>query len=83
MKRELKAKERQLQSLLSKPVFPKGFSGKYFNNNLATSIYQDEEKAIEVMRKAMKDTSGKNNEDSVGSQKKLQPQKSKKSKKLK
>ncbi|EFN81150.1 ATP-dependent RNA helicase DDX24 [Harpegnathos saltator] len=51
LKRQLKAKRRQLQSLLTKVVFPKGFSGKYYDDNLSTNIYPDTEKAVEVMKK--------------------------------
>lgn len=52
LRRHLKAKKSQLRFLLSKPVFPKGFSGKYYDDNLTIDMTQDAQKAIEVMKKS-------------------------------
>ncbi|XP_029160128.1 DEAD-box ATP-dependent RNA helicase 13-like [Nylanderia fulva] len=54
LRRQLKVKKNQLQSQLSKPVFPKGFSGKYLDDNLNIDPAQNTEKAIEVMKKVIK-----------------------------
>lgn len=82
LKRQLKAKKNQLRSLLSKPIFPKGFSGKYFDDNLNINIIQDAQKAIDVMKKVIEDNTDKSKDSNAALQKKY-PQKSKRSKKLK
>ncbi|XP_032665529.1 ATP-dependent RNA helicase ddx24 [Odontomachus brunneus] len=81
LKRQLKAKRRQLQSLLTQVVFPRGFSGKYLDDNVSTNIYPDTEKAVEVMKKVIKDIP--NGKSSKESRKRQYSQKPKKSKKLK
>ncbi|KAL6441322.1 hypothetical protein ACFW04_003521 [Cataglyphis niger] len=70
LRRQLKLKRNQLRSLLSKPVFPKGFSGKYLDDNLNIDPAQDTEKAIEVMKKAIENNSHKRKENNIVSQKK-------------
>ncbi|EZA59290.1 hypothetical protein DMN91_008515 [Ooceraea biroi] len=83
LKRYLKAKKRQLQSLLSKPVFPKGFSGKYLDDDLKIGLAQDTEKAVEVMKNVMKANPGKVEESNVVSRKRRRPQNSKRRKRFK
>ncbi|XP_031834227.2 ATP-dependent RNA helicase DDX24 [Nomia melanderi] len=55
LKRQLKMKKRQLDSLLSKPLFPKGYSGKYFNNNIEFKLADTTEKAVDIMKKVIKE----------------------------
>lgn len=69
LRRQLKVKKNQLQSLLSKPVFPRGFSGKYLDDNLKIDPAQDTEKAIEVMKKVIENNSDKSKENNTVSQK--------------
>jgi len=83
LKRQLKAKKHQLQSLLSKTVFPKGFSGKYLDDNLKVDLTQNTEKAVEVMKKVIKTNPSKSEEDSVAPQKRQRPQNSKRRKRFK
>ncbi|XP_024887119.1 ATP-dependent RNA helicase ddx24-like, partial [Temnothorax curvispinosus] len=86
LKRQLKAKKSQLRFLLSKPMFPKGFSGKYLYDNLNVDIVQDAQKAVEVMKKIIEDNADKSKANNAAIQKrqqKLKPQKLKKFKKLK
>ncbi|XP_077277605.1 ATP-dependent RNA helicase DDX24 [Temnothorax americanus] len=86
LKRQLKAKKSQLRFLLSKPMFPKGFSGKYLDDNLNVDIVQDVQKAVEVMKKIIEDNADKSKANNAAIQKrqqKLKPQKLKKFKKLK
>lgn len=64
-----------MRSLLSKPVFPKGFSGKYLDDNLNIDSAQDTEKAIEVMKKAIENNSRKRKENNIVSQKRKRLQK--------
>lgn len=52
-KRSLKVKNTILSKLLNKPVFPKGFSGKYLDSSIRTSLQQDSQKAIDVMKLAI------------------------------
>lgn len=75
LRRQLKVKRNQLRSLLSKPVFPKGFSGKYLDDNLNIDPAQDAEKAIEVMKKAIENNSRKRKENNIVSQKRERLQK--------
>lgn len=56
--------------MLSKPVFPRGFSGKYLDDNLNIDPAQDTEKAIEVMKKVIKNNPGKRKENNTVPQKK-------------
>ena len=57
IKRALKAKKHHLSTLLSKPLFPKGFSGKYpeMNYNLDLKVNDEPQKAVEIMQKAIKE----------------------------
>ncbi|OWR53562.1 ATP-dependent RNA helicase DDX24 like protein, partial [Danaus plexippus plexippus] len=50
----LKTKRKQLESILARPLFPKGFSYKYptLNDPNALQVTSDE-KALEVMKKAI------------------------------
>ncbi|XP_029677924.1 LOW QUALITY PROTEIN: ATP-dependent RNA helicase ddx24-like [Formica exsecta] len=75
LRRQLKVKRSHLRSLLSKPVFPKGFSGKYLDDNLNINSAQDTEKAIEVMKKAIENNSRKRKENNIVSQKRKRLQK--------
>jgi len=84
VRRQLKAKRHQLQSLLLKKLFPKGFSGKYLDNDLKIDLTQDAEKAVEVMKKVMKVNPSKSEEDSVAApQKRQRSQNSKRRKRFK
>ncbi|XP_018306369.1 ATP-dependent RNA helicase ddx24, partial [Mycetomoellerius zeteki] len=85
LRRQLKAKKNQLRSLLSKPVFPKGFSGKYLDANLNVDVAQDAQKAIEVMKKIIENNTEKSKDSNATSQKRQRTQKlrSKKIKRLK
>ncbi|GAB1870027.1 ATP-dependent RNA helicase [Camponotus japonicus] len=69
LKRQLKVKKNHLRSLLSKPVFPRGFSGKYLDDNLKIDPAQDTEKAIEVMKKVIENNPDKIKENNTVSQK--------------
>ncbi|XP_076644359.1 ATP-dependent RNA helicase DDX24 [Halictus rubicundus] len=53
LKHQLKIKRRHLDSLLSKPLFPKGFSGKYLDTNIAFTLTDDNEKAVNIMKKVI------------------------------
>lgn len=84
LKRQLKAKKRQLQHLLSKPVFPKGYSGKYLDDDLKIDLAEDAEKAVEVMKKMIKVHPDKSEESSnVVPQKRRRLQNGKKHKRFK
>lgn len=74
-----------MRSLLSKPVFPKGFSGKYLDANLNVDVAQDAQKAIEVMKKIIENNTEKSKDSNATSQKRQRTQKlrSKKIKRLK
>ncbi|XP_012284459.1 ATP-dependent RNA helicase DDX24 [Orussus abietinus] len=51
LRRQLKAKNHQLTALLRKPLFPKGFSGKYPDFNIKnTQLSGDPRKAVDVMK---------------------------------
>jgi len=82
LRRQLKTKKNQLRSLLSKPIFPRGFSGKYLDDNLNIDIVQDAQKAIEVMKKVIEDNTDKSKDNNTKI-KKRHPQELKRSKKLK
>ncbi|KAG6451629.1 hypothetical protein O3G_MSEX007266 [Manduca sexta] len=49
----IQAKKKQLEYMLSRPMFPKGFSFKYPTLNDPTALNQPEEKALQVMKKAI------------------------------
>jgi len=83
LRRQLKAKKNQLRFLLSKPVFPKGFSGKYLDDNLNVDVAQNAQKAIEVMKNVIENNTDKSKDDNAAFQKRQHTQKSKRSKKLK
>ncbi|XP_011866612.1 PREDICTED: ATP-dependent RNA helicase DDX24 [Vollenhovia emeryi] len=87
LRRQLKARKNQLRSLLSKPIFPKGFSGKYLDDNLNVDITQDAQKAIEVMKKVIEHNTDKSKDSNTVSKKRPKgekhPQKSRRSKILK
>lgn len=53
LRKQLKVKKHQLRALLMKPLFPRGFSGKYPETNVEISLEQNSEKAIDVMKKAL------------------------------
>lgn len=83
MRRQLKAKKHQLKSFLLKPVFPKGFSGKYLDHDLKLDLTQETEKAVEVMKRVMKANPIKSEESSVASPKRRLSQNSKRHKRFK
>lgn len=83
LRRQLKTKKNQLRSLLSKPIFPRGFSGKYLDDNLNIDIVQDAQKAIEVMKKVIEDNADKSKDNNTVFQKRQHSQESKRFKKLK
>lgn len=55
LRRLLKTKKHRLASLLSKPLFPKGFSGKYPDINVDYRFKEDHLKAVDVMKKAIEE----------------------------
>ncbi|XP_076681119.1 ATP-dependent RNA helicase DDX24 isoform X2 [Andrena cerasifolii] len=83
LRHQLKIKNRHLASLLSKPLFPKGFSGKYLDANIELEIVEDNEKAVDVMKKAIEEIPKKKKEKSKQSANKRVLLKSKVSKKAK
>lgn len=83
LRRQLKAKKNQLRSLLSKPIFPKGFSGKYLDDDLNIDIAQDTQKAIEVMKKVIENNTDKSKDSNATLKKRQRPRKSKRTKMLK
>ncbi|XP_012141553.2 ATP-dependent RNA helicase DDX24 [Megachile rotundata] len=50
LRHQLKIKKHQLTSLMSKPLFPKGFSGKYPDMNMDLDINQSNQKAVDIMK---------------------------------
>ncbi|XP_046417990.1 ATP-dependent RNA helicase DDX24 [Neodiprion fabricii] len=60
LKRQLKARRRQLKSLLAKPLFPKGFSGKYLDSSIEFQLDQGAQKAVDVMKQAIEEKPKKN-----------------------
>ena len=54
LKHQLKIKKHQLASLMSKMLFPKGFSGKYPDINTEFKLNEDQ-KAVEVMKKVIEE----------------------------
>lgn len=69
LRRQLKIKKNQLRLLFSKPVFPKGFSGKYLDENLKVDPGQNTAKAIEVVKEVIKHNAGKSKENDVNNSK--------------
>ncbi|XP_044016637.1 ATP-dependent RNA helicase DDX24-like, partial [Aphidius gifuensis] len=56
LKRQLKSKRKELERHLSTPLFPKGFSGKYLEQNIDTPMLHDNSKtAIQVMKQSLID----------------------------
>lgn len=55
LRRQLKAKRSQLTRLMSKPLFPKGFSGKYLDDSLELQLRQNTQTAVELMKKTISD----------------------------
>ncbi|XP_033212431.1 ATP-dependent RNA helicase DDX24 isoform X2 [Belonocnema kinseyi] len=55
IKRALKAKRHQLSNMLLKPLFPRGFSGKYPDVNFNLKINEEPQKAVEIMQNAIKE----------------------------
>ncbi|OAD59683.1 ATP-dependent RNA helicase DDX24, partial [Eufriesea mexicana] len=55
LKRQLKIKKRQLESLMSKVLFPKGFSGKYPDVNIEFKLNTENQKAIDIMKKVIEE----------------------------
>ncbi|XP_078036621.1 ATP-dependent RNA helicase DDX24 isoform X2 [Augochlora pura] len=62
LKHQLKIKRRHLESLLSKPLFPKGFSGKYLDTNMEFTLVDDNEKAVNIMKKVIEEIPQKQKE---------------------
>ncbi|XP_034940551.1 ATP-dependent RNA helicase DDX24 [Chelonus insularis] len=56
IKRQLKIKKHQLSALLSKPLFPKGYSGKYLNDTIEFELLPDKESAVEKVKKVIIDS---------------------------
>ncbi|XP_063990842.1 ATP-dependent RNA helicase DDX24 [Diachasmimorpha longicaudata] len=54
LRRQLKGKRQKLNGLLSTPLFPKGFSGKYLDmNEPLQGLQQDKQTAVEVMKQVI------------------------------
>lgn len=53
LRRHLKCKKAQLSKLMSKPLFPKGFSGKYLDGSLELQLQQNNQTAVELMKKSI------------------------------
>nr|XP_034181790.1 ATP-dependent RNA helicase DDX24 [Osmia lignaria]XP_034181791.1 ATP-dependent RNA helicase DDX24 [Osmia lignaria] len=53
LKHQLKIKKYQLASLMSKPLFPKGFSGKYPDINMDLKLSENNQKAVDIMKKVI------------------------------
>ncbi|CAK9823763.1 ATP-dependent RNA helicase DDX24 [Anthophora retusa] len=70
LKHHLKIKKRQLASLMSKPLFPKGFSGKYPDMNIEFNLKEDDKKAVDVMKKVIEEIPQKKKERNKKSKKK-------------
>ncbi|CAK9801225.1 ATP-dependent RNA helicase DDX24 [Anthophora quadrimaculata] len=81
LKHHLKVKKRQLASLMSKPLFPKGFSGKYPDMNTEFNLKEDDKKAVDVMKKVIEEIPQKKKERNKKSKKKNSFLKTKVSKK--
>ncbi|XP_043492137.1 ATP-dependent RNA helicase DDX24 [Polistes fuscatus] len=55
LRRSLKARRNKLTSLLSKPLFPRGFSGKYPDSNIDYNLDHGNSKAVDVMKKVIEE----------------------------
>ncbi|XP_043277004.1 ATP-dependent RNA helicase DDX24 isoform X2 [Venturia canescens] len=53
LRRQLKGKKAQLSKLMSRPLFPKGFSGKYLDGTLELELQQMGQTAVELMKKTI------------------------------
>lgn len=62
LKHQLKIKKHQLTSLMSKLLFPKGFSGKYPDVNIELKLDEDNQKAIDVMKRVIEEIPKKKKE---------------------
>ncbi|XP_017877753.1 ATP-dependent RNA helicase DDX24 [Ceratina calcarata] len=62
LKHQLKVKKRQLASLMSKPLFPKGFSGKYPDINVELKMNENNQKAVDIMKKVIEEIPRKKKE---------------------
>ncbi|XP_076625219.1 ATP-dependent RNA helicase DDX24 [Colletes latitarsis] len=83
LKHRLKVKKRQLESLISKPLFPKGFSGKYLDTNIEYKLNEENQKAVDVMKHVIEEIPKKRKEENKKSRYKKTFLKNKKSKKSK
>lgn len=57
LRRQLKSKKTQLSKHMSRPLFPKGFSGKYLDGTLELQIQQTSQTAVELMKKSIGENS--------------------------
>ncbi|XP_046818958.1 ATP-dependent RNA helicase DDX24 isoform X2 [Vespa crabro] len=78
LRRSLKAKRYQLASLLSKPLVPKGFSGRYPDTNTDYNLNQGYSKAIDIMKQVLEENSKKTTNKIVVSLKRKRPIKKRK-----
>lgn len=78
LRRSLKTKRHHLASLLSKPLVPKGFSGKYPDTNTDYNLNQGYSKAIDIMKKVLEKNPKKTTKKNVGSLKRKRPIKKRK-----
>lgn len=62
LKYQLKKKKHQLASLMSKTLFPKGFSGKYPDVNIELKLNDDNQKAVDIMKKVIEEIPKKKKE---------------------
>lgn len=53
LKHQLKIKRRHLESLLSKSLFPRGFSGKFLDTSIEFTLPDNNEKAVNIMKQAI------------------------------
>ncbi|XP_011305135.1 ATP-dependent RNA helicase DDX24 [Fopius arisanus] len=72
LRRQLKRKRQQLRILLLKPLFPKGFSGKYLEMNTNVQIMQENQTAVQVMKKAIDENPRGKQKKSIGIARKSQ-----------
>ncbi|XP_076761647.1 ATP-dependent RNA helicase DDX24 [Xylocopa sonorina] len=82
LKHQLKIKKHQLESLMSKPLFPKGFSGKYPDINIEFKLNEGNQKAVDIMKKVIEEIPNKKKERNKRSRTKKGLFKSKVSKKV-
>lgn len=62
LKHYLKIKKHQLASLMSKTIFPKGFSGKYPDISTEFKLNEDHQKAVDMMKKVIEEIPAKKKE---------------------